>query len=399
VVLANWPWIEGYVLFSHYVDLGDFYSPEARQHFVSAGGLLSPLRVYVPSPKLFSLIPPVFALLGLWAWWRERRSRLLVVFLPQIVVLFVVAFYGGFFGLHALGPARFTLPLGLYLFFLAAHGLTVSAEYARRQIGRRAEPRLARAIGFAIVMGLALLVLGSGATKKFWRPYTLPGLQTSEGFTRHGMPLINWLRENTDSSGRLLHEETDRRSHQYYGSHMAALVPLYTGRELAGGPAPHALLKHNFLRFIAGTFRGRPISETDPDSLSHYLWLYNVRWVLCWSAASKAYFARLDMVDHVSDYDKFSLYRFTGSPSYFLKGTGQIVASRNRIELRDLIADQDSVIIKYHWLESLRADPPSTIEPVYVLDDPVPFISIADPPAHLVIYNDYGIGLSEHATW
>ena len=132
------------------------------------------------------------------------------------------------------------------------------------------------------------------------------------------MQLIEWLRAHTDRRGRLLHEETDRNSHRYFGSHMAALIPYYTGLEMAGGPAAYALIEHNFLRFIAGRFRDEPIGKLSTRALSDYLRLYNVRWVLCWSPAAKLRIGCLPFTTRVGAYEKFMLFRVDREPSYFL---------------------------------------------------------------------------------
>ena len=388
IVAVNWPWIEGYLLFSHYADLGAFYTPAGSEHFVPKGGLLAPFRVYVASPALLSLVPPVFAVLGLRTWWRERRSDLLAIFVPQIVFLFVISFYGALLGLNAVAPARITLPLGIYLFFPAAHAVAATLAKAGAWIRGRGVAAVAAA---SIALMMAALLAGLPA--KIWRPYDLPKLQQREGFADRGMALIEWLGENTDGKGRILHEETNRKSHQYYGSHLPALIPYFTGREMAGGPAPHPLLQHNTLRFIAGTFRGEPIGRVASRTLWSDFSLYNVRWVLCWRGVTKHRFDRLSFADRVGEFDKFTLYRIDLPASWFLRGSGTLEVQDHRIVLRDVTAEDGIVAIKYHWLESLRSDPPRTIEPLQAPGDPVPFISVKDPPASLVIFNDFDHGL------
>jgi len=393
ILVVNWPWIKGYLLFSHYADLGDFYTTKGSTHFVPKGGLLAPFHVYVPSPKFVSLLPPVFGAIGLWIWWRNRRSEMLLVFAPQIVFLFLLAFYGARIGLNAIGPARITLPLGLYLFFPAADALARGVARAFRWILRITPDGREAIVIIGVIAALAIAVPTSGLSSAVWRPFTLPNLEKREGFSKHGMALIEWLGKNTDSSGRILHEETDRDSHQYYGTHLPAWIPYYTGREMAGGPAPHALLAHNFLRFIAGTLRGKPIQSFDVDTLSSYFSLYNVRWVLCWKPSTLRYFDHLPLAARIGKYDKFVLYRIELPPSYFLRGAGTLEVRGQRIFLRNLQPDGGSVAIKYHWLESLRTDPARTIEPRFELDDPVPFISLKNPPRELVIFNDFDHGL------
>lgn len=396
VLAANWPWIEGQLLFGHYADLRDFYTPAGRTHFVPEGGMLAPFRTFVPAPKALGLLPPLLGCVGLVLWWRERRWDLLLVILPQILFLFVISYYGVYLSLSALAPGRITLPLGLWLLLPAAHAVVTGIAVLTRAgvaVARRPAGGLA---AVALLGVLALLAArGSQLGTRVWRWYTFPAIEQSQGFTRHGMALMRWLGDHTDREGRLLHEETDRRSHQYYGSHMPALIPLHTGLELAGGPAPHALVKHNVLRFEAGTLLGQPLERIPPADVLRYFRLYNVRWVLCWTARAKRYFAATDGVSVVGSYDKFTLYRTNVEPSYFLEGSGTIEARENRIGLRDVVPRAGRIALKYHWLETLRSRPPRDIRPLVVPEDPVPFIVVMDPPRELVIYNDYDLGIAD----
>ena len=228
----------------------------------------------------------------------------------------------------------------------------------------------------------------AGLPEHAFRPYSIPELQQRNGYASKGRGLLEWLAEHTNASGRLLHEETDRLSHRYYGTHMPALIPLVAGVPLANGPAPHALVKNNYLRFIAGTFRGKRIGQVDRSEMSRHLALYNVQWVLCWSPAAKRFFERHPMVSPLSTYDKFSLYRVELAPSYFATGDGVVTARANRLELDEIVPQNGAITLKYHWLETLRSDPPRRIESVHFLDDPVPFIRVIDPPRRLVILNE-----------
>jgi hypothetical protein len=64
--------------------------------------------------------------------------------------------------------------------------------------------------------------------------------------------------------------------------------------------------------------------------------------------------------------------------SWFMQGEGKVKAGFNRLELSDLKGDE--IILKYHWIEGLTALPPTTIEPVKIADDPIPFIKLINPP-------------------
>jgi hypothetical protein len=396
VLVANWPWIEGQLLFGHYADLRDFYTPEGRAHFVPEGGWLAPIRTYVPTPKALALMPPVLGLVGLALWARERCTGLLLLVVPQVLFLFVVSFYGRYLELAALAPGRITLPLGLWLLLPAGH----AAVAAVAAVARGGAVVARRPVGGPLAVALTGMVLvaaahQAGLEKRVWRSYTFPAIEAWQGFTRHGMALVHWLGEHTDRRGRLLHEETDRGSHQYYGSHMPALIPLHTGLELAGGPAPHALLTHNVLRFEAGTLLGQPLERLAPEDVLRRFRLYNVRWVLCWTTGAKRWFDAFPGAQRVGAYDKFVLYRTSLEPSFFFEGSGTVEAVANRLALRDIVPRDGRIVLKYHWLETLRADPPREVVPLMLADDPVPFIMVPDPPRQLVIYNDYGAGLAD----
>ena len=90
----------------------------------------------------------------------------------------------------------------------------------------------------------------------------------------------------------------------------------------------------------------------------------------------------------LATYDKFTLYRVEIEPTYFAVGSGTVTARANRLELDHVEPRDGAITLKYHWLESLRTDPPRTIETVSFLDDSVPFIRVLDPPRRLVIYNE-----------
>ena len=387
-IALNWLWLRGFVLFGHYADVGDFYTRGGEDHFAPPGGWLAPFRVSVPTPWIISLIPPVFGAAGLALWWRERRMDRLLLFGPQIAFLFVLAFYGVHLGLSAIGPARITLPLGLALFFPAAHALVAAARAIGGWIEARAPEGRAQPLRIAALVAVGAGIVLSGLPEHAFRPYSLPELQHRNGYESTGRGLLDWLAQHTDASGRLLHEETDRLSHRYYGSHLPALIPLVAGVPLANGPAPHALVKHNYLRFIAGTFRGKRLGRVDRAEMSRHLALYNVQWVLCWSPAANQYFERHPKVSPLSTYDKFSLYRVELEPTYFAQGSGIVKARENRLELEQIEPQNGAITLKYHWLETLRTDPPRTIETVSYLDDPVPFIRVLDPPRELVIFSE-----------
>jgi hypothetical protein len=52
-----------------------------------------------------------------------------------------------------------------------------------------------------------------------------------------------------------------------------------------------------------------------------------------------------------------------------------VSASFDRIQV-DTGEEWDSFVLLFHWDKGLKVRPPARISPVYVLDDPVPFIRV-----------------------
>ena len=87
--------------------------------------------------------------------------------------------------------------------------------------------------------------------------------------------------------------------------------------------------------------------------------------------------------------DGFFIYKVSRSPSFFFKGEGEIASTYNRLFLKNIKPQDNEIVIKYHWMKYLKTEPELKMERVMLLDDPVGFIKIKNPPSSLVIYNAY----------
>ena len=77
------------------------------------------------------------------------------------------------------------------------------------------------------------------------------------------------------------------------------------------------------------------------------------------------------------------LMRVNQPLTWFVEGEGKVNAGFNRLELSDLKGKE--IILKYHWVDGLRAIPPAQIEAVIMADDPIPFIKLINPPAAVTL--------------
>ena len=86
--------------------------------------------------------------------------------------------------------------------------------------------------------------------------------------------------------------------------------------------------------------------------------------------------------------DGFRIYRVQAN-FRLMKGRGKVRASVNRLEVTDSKKNKD-VVLRYHWMETLRCTPDCTIEREAVEGDRVGFIRVPAPhPRDFVIENAY----------
>ena len=55
----------------------------------------------------------------------------------------------------------------------------------------------------------------------------------------------------------------------------------------------------------------------------------------------------------------------------------------NRITCTQVTGERLS--LKYHWVEGLVSEPPVALEPVMLIDDPIPFIQVTRPPTRFTL--------------
>jgi hypothetical protein len=191
--------------------------------------------------------------------------------------------------------------------------------------------------------------------------------------------IINWLKTNTTNSGRVLFETSKARVHD--GGHLAGFYAYTTGREFIGGPYPF----HHFAGFWDGYLFGRPIEKMEHEQLRKYIELYNIGWAIVHSEQSKKVLDKMPGVGPVGQYKELKVYAINQHLSYFIRGSGRVAErDHNRLLLDDLSGED--VIVKYHYVDGLKSEPFTRLMPIYLLEDPNPFIRIQYPPKTLSLY-------------
>ena len=191
------------------------------------------------------------------------------------------------------------------------------------------------------------------------------------GLGPKGRALLEWLQTETRPEGRVLFETSLARVHD--GGHIVGYLAMLSGREFIGGP---------YNNFFAGTrdgwMFGRPLETIDQATFLAYLKLYNIGWIAVHSDASKRYLAGFP--GRIVPGDPFQ-----GLQTFVVKQTLDFVqeghAAMRSVNYGKLVVEQkgaagDPIVLKYHYVPGLRAVDGSDVEPVFLMDDPIPFIRV-----------------------
>jgi len=191
--------------------------------------------------------------------------------------------------------------------------------------------------------------------------------------------VLEKLGGSTRDSARILFETSLGRVHD--GGHLAGYYARMSDREFIGGPYPFRY----FSGFWDGFVFGSPIGVIHEDSFFEYLNLYNIGWVMAHSESSKVYFDKLPFLKFVDGFKEVRFYNVDIAHSFFMKGDGVIVSrDHNSIVLSGVVGDE--LVLKYHYVKGLKTRPYAEAIPIYIGDDPMPFLRIIKPPKNLEIY-------------
>jgi hypothetical protein len=361
--------------------------------------LLEPVRIYIEQRKTTDYSAPVlnntfidvlfliFSWSGFYCWYKKRAYHLIISFVSAFIFVFLIAFYGSYTVFFSqLQPERFIVPLTLLLIIPAGIGMYNAGNTLLK--GRRA-------VEIVFIVCAALVLLYRPVVKPFMVFYQEKLFRLSCIFPQNLHSLLKYLEAHTTREGRILIEDSEylRNSspfHQYYGGHFPGLFPEYLQREYLCGPRPMYPIKHSYAGFVRGVLFDKAIADYTAAELRERFATYNVKWVVCWYKESKKYFERFpDYMKKLAEINDFSIYEVKREPSFFIKGKGTVHADYNRLELDNVSAADNEIIISYHWMERLKAIPGGTIERVFLEGDPVGFIKIKNPPQSLVLMNSY----------
>ncbi len=397
-VVANLWWLAPALRFFHYILDSAFYLDAGASFLVFdyLGLLKDPSTTGVVAVRSgFRFLAYGGALFALVAWRRDRDARL-PVFGVALGVTLGVAYLGGYVPpLRQIQPYRFslaatflaTIPAGAFLFDATAELWRLASE--------RLLPR-----STALLVGLLALVAAPRLARdaiyflpelvpKVDRPLPggLPNVNAAPefgtvlwpgGFDYKHTPMtddvrkvIEWVKARDDGQSRFLVEAW------ILGERLAWA----TDAQILGG-----FREFNLQHSDANWFRRHPTGgATDPAEFPRYLRQYNVGWVVM-TAPMPELEGRLDVLEPFARLQGHRIFRVKQAPS-FLEGDAPARVSARVDSLRVEGAPPGDLVLRYHFLPTLRCRPGCEVYRAPVPGNRVGFIGVKGAPADFEIYN------------
>jgi hypothetical protein len=133
--------------------------------------------------------------------------------------------------------------------------------------------------------------------------------------------------------------------------------------------------------------RHDPEGMLKPEGLKNYLERYAVGWVVV-DGEFGPLDVRRDLLQPAESVGGFRIYRARAEPSYAARGNARISSqSLNSINVTDVTGPE--LVLRFHWMETLRCRPGCTIERAPEPFDRVGFVRVRNPPPAFEIYNGY----------
>ena len=320
----------------------------------------------------------VLGVAGLIRLHRDGRTRLAVALAASLAYLAWLSYFGSAIGWIArTEPYRYVIVYRALLLLGGAFALDA-------WLTRPRSPRVSMGIGLAAILAALAPFLGPSHAD-----LVPPGHLSSER-PAEVRAVQRWIEEEAPSEGRLMIEDSSVRLTQpspMGGGYAIGMLVLESEREIIGGRVPYFRVPHRFANFLDGEAFGLSTRAQHPERLRRYLELYDITAIAAWHPESRA--ALDDMTREVGEpaivatgeAGAFATYRVEREADAFERGSGRVEARWGALELRGVVAsEQGDVVLRYHWMEGLEAQPSGRVEAIEVEDDPVPFLRIVDPP-------------------
>ena len=308
------------------------------------------------------------------AFYKGRQRRALLALTAAAVLTLLWASLAALVPpLATLQPNRFSALGWLCLLLPAAAGLDAAARQwpSSRGVGRWLRG------GAVAAVGVLTLFFARETWHEVFAPDGAPRYAVAPPEARPtgelSRQIIEFLRQHTDPSGRVLFENSLARVHDR--GHFAGLYALASDREFIGGPYPFTDFASSWDDHAFGAGYG----DHPPQAMVDLLDAFNVRWMLCHSEGCRTAMATLPGVQELAVLGPVVAYGRSSSPGFVVQGHARIAGRCiNRLELADVSGSP--LILRYHWVPGLVSLPAGRVEPVQLVAGARPFIAIYDAP-------------------
>ena len=333
------------------------------------------------APAMGAKLYPALAMLSIFAAWRERdRSKQVVmIFMGMWVTLVLLSAFGAISTAIAtlLQPNRFSTMGYLFLVIPASIGLA-----GLLRLAVTSWPSWLPQIGIVVLLPLFVLTGKEFVDEVSKKPVGRYGKAPPDvnGFGESNKALLQWISENTNQDGRILFETSLSRVHD--GSHIAGMLAYLSKREFIGGPYPYMF----FSGYWDGHVFGKKIQTIAEDTFRQYLDTYNVGWVIAHSPQSISYLNHQPTLNYVTQIGPSRIYQANRKLSFLISGKGEVSSQGYSLVVRTQRSDQP-IILSYHYTQALHAEDGSAVSPVYIADDPQPFIKLTPKQSMVILCN------------
>ncbi len=346
--------------------------------------LISPVSTGFAEPRtLFRFAALAVAIAVVIGWRRAGDGRARVATLT-LGWLFGLSYFGALAPvLDVTEPYRFVVPAALFAALFAAPGVAwLSGQIQGGAL--RGLPRPARALG-----GLLALVAAPQVAQQVLT--AVPELARP----LRGEVYMDYRGEVVPASHRTMRQppvDPDARALRDFLDGLPG-----EGRILVGFWPFGEYMRATSRRPVIGGFPDRRVIHEasnifrlradEPRYYGQDFADYLVRYAIEYVVVSPPYFAaieqRRDVLEIVRVFGPHRIYRVKAPASYVAEGKGQVAAALNRIDVRGAEAGADgrSLVLRFHYMETLGCAPNCRLERVPLPFDPVGFIRVVGEPA------------------
>jgi hypothetical protein len=384
-------WIGPLIRFRHYVgDADTFFRPTAESLILDYFDLVKDwLDTGTPVRTMLRSLCFVAGGVCLWRWRKNRDSRVLPL-AATILWTLGLAYLSGY-SWHA----RQTQPYRQIGISMLAAAIP-AAVLLRELLAPSALRELSRSARVLLVLALVLIVPRFVRTVIHYFPDFLPERVQRSPYDRVSSSITGLSFEARPFESRYSGPtEGFQRVRRWFLDHhggrgRVVLTQWVLGEYLAASttlPILGGLRERNVPHVDAHPLRHDPEGMKKPQGFARYLERYAVGWVVV-DGEFGPIDVRRDLLQPAESVDGFRIYRVRAEPSYAAKGTAEIKSqSLNSVQVANAAGPE--LVLRFHWMETLRCRPDCTIERVPEPGDRVGFIRVQNPPAAFEIYNEY----------